>query len=210
MYDLVSVYFIQSAHGPIKIGQTTDLVGRMKGLQSANSHPLKLVGLVNNVPPRTERKIHVMFAEHRLHGEWFTACKEILDYIDRFAKIERVCPQLTYPFGEANYRTEDERAAAYRSDVTPEIEDAALSSIAEKIVAEIAEEDTHYSRSYASRIKEAERVARRKVWKEMHERGIPLHQIARNAWKPVEYIEQSIYTLIQFDVGSLAEFQKNR
>jgi hypothetical protein len=76
------LYIIQSAAGPIKIGISVNPRGRLKGLQTA--HPWKL-SLLCVIPGgcALEAQYHARFAEHRLHGEWFSPHPDILAEIDR-------------------------------------------------------------------------------------------------------------------------------
>ena len=76
------VYFIQSATSEIKIGMAIDVQARLKGLQTA--HPVKLELLAFTIGGREQEKAyHATFADHRLHGEWFTPHPDILTEIER-------------------------------------------------------------------------------------------------------------------------------
>jgi len=65
------VYFIQRGEsGPVKIGFSRNVYGRMQTLQTANSQPLRLVGYLYG-DTELEGDIQSRFAEDRLKGEWF-------------------------------------------------------------------------------------------------------------------------------------------
>lgn len=79
---IMTIYFVQSAAGPIKIGRARRLAFRLKDLQM--SSPVKLeVAATVEAPPEREKEYHRQFAEHRLHGEWFSPAPEILAEIAR-------------------------------------------------------------------------------------------------------------------------------
>jgi hypothetical protein len=76
------VYFLrQGTTGPIKIGFTVDLQGRIAALQTSNPYPVILMGSVPG-DQAVEREAHVQFAHLRLHGEWFRPEPELLAFID--------------------------------------------------------------------------------------------------------------------------------
>ncbi len=80
------VYFIQSGNdGPIKIGQTTNLLNRLRGLQTSIPHKVNLIGATENV---SESSLHRRFQSHRLHGEWFAPVPEILELAASYALPE--------------------------------------------------------------------------------------------------------------------------
>lgn len=64
------VYFVQSGD-LIKIGQTHDVIRRMRDLQAQTATELRLITLTRGV--WFERFLHSQFARSRHHGEWFTA-----------------------------------------------------------------------------------------------------------------------------------------
>lgn len=75
------VYFIQAASGgPIKIGYSTNVEGRLQTLQIASSQRLEL--LVSIPGSRaTEAMIHHEFRSGRLEGEWFREDTRGLDQL---------------------------------------------------------------------------------------------------------------------------------
>ena len=75
------VYFIQQGEdGPIKIGFSTDVEGRLKSLQTATPYPLVLLGVMEgNIT--TEARLHGLFQFCRLSGEWFEPRDVLLQFI---------------------------------------------------------------------------------------------------------------------------------
>lgn len=78
------VYFIASESGPIKIGMALDPQKRLKGLQTGHHEKLSILATCSGGQPQ-ERAYHVQFAAHRLNGEWFERCPDILAEIERLA-----------------------------------------------------------------------------------------------------------------------------
>jgi hypothetical protein len=54
--------------GPVKIGRTRDLGGRLSSLQTASAEPLRVLV---TVPGDIERELHDACAAYRTSGEWF-------------------------------------------------------------------------------------------------------------------------------------------
>ena len=84
------IYFIQAGNdGPIKIGKAQNPEARRRELQTGNHKKLKLI---TEIPGDKEREdsIHNDLQDHqyRAGSEWFKATREVLDYIN---KIARVC-----------------------------------------------------------------------------------------------------------------------
>lgn len=80
-------YFIGADHGPIKIGYSIDPPSRLRALQS--SSPLVLTILATRAGGAArETAYHQQFAEHRLHGEWFTRTPEIEAEIARLTATD--------------------------------------------------------------------------------------------------------------------------
>jgi Meiotically Up-regulated Gene 113 (MUG113) protein len=74
------VYFIQAATGQVKIGRTSDLVGRLGTLQVGNHEELTLVGAVFG-SHADEQALHARFARHFLRGEWYLPEVDLLHYV---------------------------------------------------------------------------------------------------------------------------------
>lgn len=66
-----SVYVVTDLIGHAKIGWTTNLVERLRTLQTGNAQPLRLERVYENVQPKLERDLHRACAEWRVNGEWF-------------------------------------------------------------------------------------------------------------------------------------------
>lgn len=70
--DAQHVYFFQRGEGgPIKIGATNDLARRFKELQTGCAEPLLVLGVAILGGRSMERRLHDLFADDRLNGEWF-------------------------------------------------------------------------------------------------------------------------------------------
>src|ERR1017187_10363786 len=71
-----NVYFI-AADGAIKIGYSADVSKRMAQLQTGAACKLRLLAVYHNVTNATEKRLHAVFSEHRLEGEWFRDIRSI-------------------------------------------------------------------------------------------------------------------------------------
>jgi len=75
------VYFIQAGiDGPIKVGVASDVAARVASLQVGCPFPLALLGTVPG-GFSAERRLHSMFSEFRMQGEWFEPDWSVLNYI---------------------------------------------------------------------------------------------------------------------------------
>lgn len=79
------VYFIADDNGFIKIGWSGDVAQRLADLQSAHARPLKVVLQIPG-DAATERKMHKLFAEYRMSGEWFRHGSRIKSFVWRAAQ----------------------------------------------------------------------------------------------------------------------------
>lgn len=74
------VYLVQAEDGPVKIGVTNDLDGRMSGLQTGTPMELKLRYFVEcfteAVAYRLEKLLHERYQEFLVRGEWFNVDPE--------------------------------------------------------------------------------------------------------------------------------------
>lgn len=64
------VYFVGADEGPVKIGTTTEPHVRLQRMQSGSPVTLKIIAAVPG-GSLLESGYHTVFADHRLHGEWF-------------------------------------------------------------------------------------------------------------------------------------------
>lgn len=73
------VYFIRGdITGRIKIGSSWNPLARMRSLAMCASEPMSLLMLLSE-QRMSESEAHKLFAEQRIHGEWFAPC--ILDVL---------------------------------------------------------------------------------------------------------------------------------
>jgi len=73
------VYFVRAGEdGPIKIGVSSDVDGRIKSLQTDAPAELHLLAVLDGAGRDVEQSLHVRFADGRLTGEWFQPTDELL------------------------------------------------------------------------------------------------------------------------------------
>lgn len=77
------VYFVRvGGEGPIKIGFTSNLASRLRGLQVAHTGAVTVLATISDADPRrVEKALHQRFAHLRVAREWFRADPELLEYI---------------------------------------------------------------------------------------------------------------------------------
>lgn len=73
------VYFIR-AGDMIKIGSTINITQRFQAIRTACPTPIELLGTLKGAVA-SEAMLHVAFAKHRSHGEWFHDCQDIRDFL---------------------------------------------------------------------------------------------------------------------------------
>lgn len=93
--EVQSVYFIE-CDGLIKIGRSSRIRNRMLALRLEVKKDLVLLGRIPTDVIK-EHAVHVLFAHLRQHGEWFTDCAELRDYIATHATQEVQQPALARP-----------------------------------------------------------------------------------------------------------------
>lgn len=71
------VYFIGSLGGAIKIGRSARPTARLSQLQCAHAEKLHLLAAMRGGAD-LEAKLHAQFAAHRIRGELFAACPDLL------------------------------------------------------------------------------------------------------------------------------------
>ena len=75
------IYFIQAENGLIKIGYTRNLKERLDILRSMSHSKLTLL-LVLKGDRKKESRMHEIFQDYRVHGEWFKPEKYLIEYIE--------------------------------------------------------------------------------------------------------------------------------
>ena|SRR3990167_1609118 len=86
--NCTTIYCIQmGANGPIKIGRTKDVDGRVNGLQTGNPYQLIPIAEVM-LPAEVELQLHAYLDEYRMQGEWFTPSPEVLEIVDLVKKSD--------------------------------------------------------------------------------------------------------------------------
>ncbi len=77
------VYFVRPVGhaGPIKIGFTSYMRERMNAMLAWSPYRLEILAMIDG-DLGVEKALHKKFAEHRLHHEWFTPAKELLEFIE--------------------------------------------------------------------------------------------------------------------------------
>lgn len=82
-YQGYCVYIIASeTNDLVKIGYTSDSIGRLKALQSGSASKLRIIRLVPG-GKRVEGDFHKEFAERRAHGEWFHFLPEMMTFLSK-------------------------------------------------------------------------------------------------------------------------------
>lgn len=84
------VYFVQVEDGPIKIGTTTNLPGRLDELQVAQPQRLDLLAVVPGGRAE-ESGLHKLFEADRIRGEWFRPTATLLAHV-AVAKAQQAGP----------------------------------------------------------------------------------------------------------------------
>ncbi len=76
------IYFIKSDDGFVKIGTSEKVKERLIRLQIATPHKLTLLHTFEG-DQKLENKLHKLFKDHHVRGEWFKYCQEIENFINR-------------------------------------------------------------------------------------------------------------------------------
>lgn len=91
----VFIYFVGTEGGPIKIGKAKNVKARLAGIQTGSPYKLEILGVMMG-RESLEGALHKRFSKHRLEGEWFARCDEILEFIanhtlaSEFAYLKRL------------------------------------------------------------------------------------------------------------------------
>lgn len=88
------VYFVQEGtSGPIKIGATSNVIGRTRSLQLATWRTLNLLGACKGGRD-LERALHARFRSHEIAGEWFHPVPDLLGYVAEHARLPESMPRV--------------------------------------------------------------------------------------------------------------------
>ena len=72
------VYMVQAGeHGPVKIGFSADVALRLVKMQADNHQRLTVLRIFQGAVAE-EAALHTLFADNRLHGEWFSFTKAMM------------------------------------------------------------------------------------------------------------------------------------
>ena len=76
------LYLMQAGDsGPVKIGRATDPYRRARELQPGCADRIMVVSIIEG-RGGDERRLHELFATHRMHGEWFAPSLEIFEWFE--------------------------------------------------------------------------------------------------------------------------------
>lgn len=74
------VYFIRAGeNGPVKIGFSTDIAQRVRDLQTASPHELKVEAVVIGTQA-VEAWFHRLLRKWHIRGEWFALSDDLISY----------------------------------------------------------------------------------------------------------------------------------
>jgi hypothetical protein len=96
------VYAVGVANGPVKVGTTTSLVGRLDDIQAENHLRILVHGLLwapdGALAARIERRVHDLFdqAKRRVRGSWFDVPVDMARASLRVAADALKIPVLTH------------------------------------------------------------------------------------------------------------------
>ncbi len=103
-----NIYFIGSVVTEIiKIGISHNPNQRFKQIQEANATELELFKVLCDVPKEYERKIHALFQDLRLRGEWFRLTNNLFKFISNVNEnnLDKLLldPNVTFVFDTSNF-----------------------------------------------------------------------------------------------------------
>ena len=77
-----NIYFIGSLEsGTVKIGKSNNPEKRLAELQIGNPHKLVLYGIITNVSQELENRLHQLFGDLHIKGEWFRMTDELIHFM---------------------------------------------------------------------------------------------------------------------------------
>ncbi len=80
------VYFVRCTSGLIKIGSSTDVVHRLRVMQTGSAETLTLIATKRGNAD-LEKLLHRHFKKERVRGEWFTPSERLLSYIRKNTQV---------------------------------------------------------------------------------------------------------------------------
>lgn len=88
------VYFIADdyAHA-VKIGRSSSPAWRLHQLQTANPHPLRMLGYFEESDTLSEAILHERFSDHHVRGEWFRYTQVLRDFLIGLVKAREALKQ---------------------------------------------------------------------------------------------------------------------
>ena len=78
------IYFVRSGD-LVKIGYASSVEKRIPTLRTSNPNAIVVLGAMTG-DMEAERALHERFAKHRVRGEWFVLCDEIVGFIQENAR----------------------------------------------------------------------------------------------------------------------------
>lgn len=91
------IYFIrESGRGLVKIGSAKEPQVRLAALAAQTPHELELIGVVRGTRQH-EIRIHEHFSDHRVWGEWFKPCPELVRFLKTLPPWTPATPQESVP-----------------------------------------------------------------------------------------------------------------
>lgn len=89
-------YRIKNPH--MKIGWTTDLEGRLRGIQTGSPVELDVMGYIKSDDPvKLEKYFHSIFKKDKRHGEWFDVTDAMLTRINCYHVCENRLKEFFLP-----------------------------------------------------------------------------------------------------------------
>lgn len=94
MREITYVYAIGRYEGPVKVGITTDLIARLRQIQTGSAFKLQLIYAAptpeREVARSHERDLLALYADRRLEGEWFDMdADHVIEAIETSFQVEQ-------------------------------------------------------------------------------------------------------------------------
>jgi len=82
------IYFAKAEHDTlIKIGTSGCVASRLMALSYEVKSPMILLAAMDG-GREVEKEMHNRFADHRVRGEWFTPCQELMDFVLKLPQLD--------------------------------------------------------------------------------------------------------------------------